>query len=234
DLGYTDTPQLPGQKWLVHDSRRPRPPLVTAGATPGAPPSDAVVLFDGKDLSAWVPRARMWKVENGYFEIAPGTGDLVSKDKFGDCQIHIEWASPAKVARSGQSRGNSGVIIMGRYEVQVLDSWENLTYADGQAAAIYAQWPPLVNVSRPPGEWQSFDIVFEAPRFEGPKLARPAFLTVFHNGALMHHRRQLIGRMVHRQIPTYAPHAPEEPLSLQDHDYPVRFRNIWVRRLTFE
>jgi hypothetical protein len=132
---------------------------------------------------------------------------------------------------SSQWRGNSGVLLMSRYEIQVLDSYDNPTYADGQAGAIYGQYPPLVNASRKPGEWQTFDIVFEAPRFEGEKLVKPAYVTVFHNGVLMHHRQEIIGRMAHRQVGTYAPHGPEEPLMLQDHDTPVRYRNIWVRRL---
>ncbi len=239
--GYDDTPYLPGQKWRVHDIQRSRPRTVTPSPVPGGPPSDAVVLFDGKDLSKWIQHGKRgdrdqtmeprWKVENGYMEINSGTGDLVSKEKFGDAQYHIEWASPAVVDGTSQWRGNSGVLLMNRYEIQVLDSWENPTYADGQAASIYAQWPPLVNVSRKPGEWQSFDIVFEAPKFEGGKLAKPAYVTVFHNGVLMHHRKEIIGRMTHRQVGTYAPHDPQEPLGLQDHDVPVRYRNIWVRRL---
>jgi hypothetical protein len=239
--GYEDTPVLPGQKWRVHDLHRPHPPLVTPGARPGDPPSDAIVLFDGKDLSQWVQRGRgaergklvppRWKVENGYMEVAGGTGDLVTKEKFGDCQLHVEWAAPAQIDGSGQWRGNSGVLLMSRYEIQVLDSWENPTYADGQAGAIYGQWPPLVNPARKPGEWQSFDIVFEAPRFEGDQLVTPGYVTVFYNGVLVHHRQQIIGRMAHRRVGTYAPHGPEEPLALQDHDTKVRYRNIWIRRL---
>ncbi|MCS6951624.1 MAG: DUF1080 domain-containing protein [Bryobacterales bacterium] len=239
--GYEDTPALPGQKWRVHDLHRPHPPVVTPGARWGDPPSDAIVLFDGKDLSQWVQRGRgnergklvppRWKVENGYMEVVGGTGDLISKEKFGDCQLHVEWAAPAEIDGSGQWRGNSGVLLMSRYEIQVLDSWENPTYADGQAGAIYGQWPPLVNPARRPGEWQSFDIVFEAPRFEGDKLVRPAYVTVFYNGVLVHHRQQIIGRMAHRVVGTYAPHGPEEPLALQDHDTKVRYRNIWIRRL---
>jgi hypothetical protein len=239
--GYDDTPLLPGQKWRVHDIARPRPRIVTPGAKPGAPPSDAIVLFDGKDLSKWLEggtrqnrdqvRDPQWKVENGYFECVSEAGSLFTKEKFGDVQLHIEWAAPAEIDGTSQWRGNPGVLLMNRYEIQVLDSWDNPTYADGQAAAIYGQFPPLVNASRKPGEWQSFDIIFEAPRWEGEKLAKPAYVTVFHNGVLMHHRQEIIGRMAHKVVGTYAPHAAEEPLGLQNHDTYVRYRNIWVRRL---
>ncbi|MCC6860131.1 MAG: DUF1080 domain-containing protein [Bryobacterales bacterium] len=240
-VGYDDTPVLPGQKWRVHDIHRPRPKVVTPAAQPGAPPSDAIVLFDGKDLSRWVNRGKgpdrgklldaRWTVRDGYVEAAGGAGDLVTKEKFGDCQLHIEWASPSLVDGTSQWRGNSGVLLMSRYEIQVLDSFENPTYADGQAGAIYGQWPPLVNASRKPGEWQSYDIVFEAPRFEGDKVVKPAYFTVFHNGVLVHNRQAAVGRMAHRVVGTYAPHDAEEPLALQDHDVPVRYRNIWIRRL---
>jgi hypothetical protein len=228
-VGYSDTPTLPGQKWRVHDIDRPIPHVVTPGTAPGSPPSDAIVLFDGKDLSKWLPSR--WKVENGYVEAGGGSGDLVSKEKFGNAQLHVEWASPAEITGDSQWRGNSGVLLMHRYEIQVLDSYNNRTYADGQAAAIYGQWPPLVNASRPPGQWQTYDIVWEAPRFEGAKLAKPAYVTVFHNGVLAHHHQEVIGQMAHRIVKPYEPHQPEEPLALQDHDTPVRYRNIWVRRL---
>lgn len=236
-VGYSDTPVLPGQKWRVHDIDRPQPPVVTPGAQPGQPPSDAVVLFDGKDLSRWTARIRGkevapgWKVEKGYVECVGGKGDLVSKDRFGTAQYHIEWAAPKEPEGTSQWRGNSGVLIMSRYEIQVLDSYNNPTYADGMAGSIYGQWPPLVNAARKPGEWQTYDIVFEAPRFEGGKLVRPAYFTVFWNGVLVHHHKEVIGRMAHRVVGTYAPHADEEPLVLQDHDTAPRFRNIWVRRL---
>lgn len=244
--GYDDTPFLPGDKWRVHDIKRPHPRVITPGTEntqdqPGRPPSDAIVLFDGKDLSKWVGQgagrdegkvvAPGWKVENGYMEVVPRAGGIYTKDKFGDCQIHIEWAEPTRVTGSSQGRGNSGVMIMTRYEIQILDSYENVTYADGQAASIYGQYPPLVNASRKPGEWQSYDIVFEAPRFDGEKLVKPAFVTLFHNGVVVHHRQEILGRVRHREVATYAPHEPEEPLLLQDHGNPVRYRNIWVRRL---
>lgn len=241
-VGYSDTPQIPKQKWLVHDIKRPHPPKVTAvPALNVPPPSDAIVLFDGKDLSKWQQRGRgadrdkmvapKWKVENGYFEIEPKTGDLLSKEGFGDAQYHVEWASPATPCGGSQLRGNSGFIIMSRYEMQVLDSWDNPTYADGQAAAIYGQWPPMVNAARKPGEWQAYDIVFEAPRFENGKLVKPPYVTIFHNGVLVHHHQEITGPMAHRVNRPFEAHGLEEPLMLQDHDTPVRYRNIWVRKL---
>ncbi|MCC7499571.1 MAG: DUF1080 domain-containing protein [Bryobacterales bacterium] len=236
-LGYTDTPVLPGQKWRVHDIDRPRPRMVTPGAKPGDPPSDAIVLFNGRDLSHWMCKKKgalvppAWKLGDGWVECVGRSGDLVSREKFGDAQYHIEWAAPTKVEGTSQWRGNSGILLMERYEIQVLDSWNNPTYADGQAGAIYGQWPPLVNAVRPPGEWQSYDIVFEAPRFDGATVVKRANVTVFLNGILLHNRKEIIGAMAHRQVGVYTPHAPEEPLALQDHDTPVRYRNIWVRRL---
>jgi hypothetical protein len=241
-IGYDGTPFLPDGKWRVHDIRRPHPKVIDPGTAstaeqPGRPPSDAIVLFDGKDLSQWAAVTRGgqitpagWKVENGYIEVVPGTGSLVSKEKFA-CQIHVEWAAPAEIAGASQSRGNSGVLIMSRYEIQVLDSYNNLTYADGQAAAIYGQFPPLVNASRRPGEWQTYDILFEAPRFEGGRVVKPGYVTVLHNGVAVHNHQQILGPMRHRQLPAYQPHGAEEPLMLQNHNCKVRFRNIWVRRL---
>jgi hypothetical protein len=190
-----------------------------------------MVLFDGKDLSHWTPTRQPWKVENGYMEVTPDSGDLRSKEKFGDVQLHIEWAVPAQVRGNSQNRGNSGVFLQGRYEVQVLDSSDNLTYADGQAGAIYGQWPPLVNATRKPGEWQMYDIVFEAPRFNGVTLVKPAYLTVFLNGVLVHNRKEVSGPTVHRELAKYSPQPEEDSLVLQDHQNPVRYRNIWVRRL---
>jgi hypothetical protein len=239
--GYNDTPQIPGQKWRVHDMERPRPPKVTPGLPLPSqpPPSDAIVLFDGKDLSQWVtqarggaPQAPKWKVENGYMEIVPRTGRLTTKASFGDCQLHVEWMIPKEATGSGQSRGNSGVELMSRYEIQVLESYENLTYADGGAGAIYGVWPPMVNPARPQGEWNVYDIFFEAPRFEGDKLVKPAYLTLLFNGVLVHNHRAYVGSTVWRRVGRYTPHAAEEPLSLQDHNQPVRFRNIWIRKLS--
>ena len=205
--------------------------MVTPG-TQGSAPSDAVVLFDGKDLSHWT--TARWKVENGYVEVTPHAGDLISKEKFGDAQLHIEWAAPAQVKGNSQGRGNSGVFLQSRYEVQVLDSFDNPTYADGQASAIYGQWPPLVNASRKPGEWQTYDIVFEAPRFQGEKLVKPAFITVFHNGVLVQNHREAMGPTMHRELAKYVPQPAEDSLKLQDHGNPVRYRNIWIRRISRE
>ena len=236
DDGFTDTPMLPGLPWHVHDPARPHPPVVTPGATPVAPPSDATILFDGRDLSQWAQRDRSgatiaptWAVRDGYFET--GKGSLVTRAAFGDVQLHLEWATPAIISGNSQGRGNSGVFLMGLYEIQVLDSYNNPTYADGQAGAMYGQWPPLVNPVRRPGEWQSYDIVFEAPRFEGSRLTKPAFMTVFLNGVLLHNRKELMGPTVHRALASYSPQAPDAPLVLQDHQQPVRYRNIWIRRL---
>jgi hypothetical protein len=241
--GYKDTPILPNQKWHVHDPDRPYPPEVTPGATVGAAPSDAVVLFDGKDLSKWqqrgsgADRGKMvdakWKVQDGYMEIVHGTGDLVSRDKFGDCQLHVEWQEPEGIQGESQERGNSGVYLMSRYEIQVLDNYHAATYADGMAGAIYGQWPPLVNPSRKPGEWQSYDVVFEGPRFDGDTVPRPAYETLFFNGVLVQNHQALNGPTEYKVVLPYKKHNPEEPLVLQDHasSRPVKYRNIWIRRL---
>jgi hypothetical protein len=242
DLGYTDTPMLPGLPYRVHDPARPHPAVVTPAAQPGGAPSDAILLFDGKDLSHWTsakldpvrPVAGSepagWKVENGYVEVA-GRGDIATKEKFGDIQLHVEWAAPAEVRGNSQGRGNSGIFLQGRYEVQVLDAFQNPTYADGQAGAIYGQWPPLVNPARKPGEWQSYDIVFEAPRLAGEQLVKPAYLTVFLNGVVLHNRKEVMGPTVHRALAKYVAQPSEDSLMLQNHGNPVRYRNIWVRRL---
>ncbi|MBM3736595.1 MAG: DUF1080 domain-containing protein [Acidobacteria bacterium] len=241
--GYTDTPLIPGQQWRVHDAARARPVKVAPGRPlAGIPaPADADVLFDGTDLSKWIIKSRAgeiappnWKVENGYVEIVSPAGmrwNLVTKDKYGDCQLHLEWMIPEHVNGRGQGGGNSGVELMSRYEIQVLESWENLTYADGQAAALYGQWPPMVNASARKGDWNSYDIFFEAPRFNGETLVKPGYITVVHNGVLVHHRREILGPAAHRRNAPYRAHEREEPLSLQDHGHPVRYRNIWIRRL---
>jgi 3-keto-disaccharide hydrolase len=238
ELGYTDTPIIPGLPYHVHDPARPRPVVVTPAAMPGGAPSDAIVLFDGNDLSRWSQRGpngeivdAKWPVRDGYFETGAKTGSMMTRDSFGSIQLHVEWATPTPAAGTSQGRGNSGVILMGRYEVQVLDTYNNLTYPDGQAAAIYGQWPPLANVARPPGEWQTYDIVFEAPKFEGDRLVQPAYLTVFWNGVMVHNRKEVMGTTGHRVVGKYTPHSAELPLTLQDHSNPVRYRNIWVRRL---
>jgi len=238
-IGYTALAEIPGTPWIIHDNARPRPRVVTPGSAPGAPPSDAIILFDGKDLSKWGQMANgqlvdtKWPVRDGYFETGAGSGSMVTREKFGDVQLHLEFQTPSPAHGASQDRGNSGVIFMGRYEIQVLDSFENVTYADGQAAAIYGQDPPLVNAARRPGEWQTYDIVFEAPRFNGTQLAKPAYFTVFWNGVMVHNRRAVMGptsptRTVHQ----YVLHDAELPLTLQDHAHPVRYRNVWIRRLT--
>ena len=235
-VGYTDTPQLPGQSWRVHDRDRPVPPVVEpgAGANLGAaPPADAVVLFGGDGTGAWHAGGEPigWAVEGGALVVVGGSGSIETVEHFGDLQLHLEWAAPREVAGESQQRGNSGVFLMGRYEVQILDSYRNRTYADGQAAALYGQYPPDVNASRPPGEWQSYDLVFRAPRFEGDTLVAPARITLHHNGVLVHDAREFIGATRHRDVATYESHGPTGPIALQDHGNPVRFRNIWVREL---
>jgi hypothetical protein len=238
-LGYDDTPLIPGQRWKVHDATRPLPRVVTPGTestqqAAGRPPSDAVVLFDGRDLSGWESTKggpAGWKVEKGYMEVAAKTGGIRSKKHFGDCQLHLEWAAPAKVEGESQGRGNSGVFLMGLYEIQVLDCYQNPTYADGSTAAIYGEFPPLVNACRKPGEWQTYDILWVAPRFEGERLASPARATVLHNGIVVHHDTVLTGPTTHRKVLEYKAHPAAGPLELQDHGNPVRYRNIWYRPL---
>lgn len=224
------------QEYAQHDPNRPRPPVVNPGpAGPPAPvPADAIVLFDGGSLDEWRSGdgPARWTVGDGWFEVAPGTGSLVTRRAFGDIQLHIEWATPAPRNGSGQEPGNSGVFLMGRYEVQILDSYTNETYADGQAGALYGQVPPAVNASRPPGEWQSYDIIFHRPRFdEQGRVTRPAYFTVLHNGILIHDHVELPGPTAHQQRPPYQAHPDRLPLSLQDHGEKVRFRRIWVRDL---
>jgi hypothetical protein len=225
------------QKWAIHDDTRPMPPVVDPGpAGPKAPiPADAVVLFDGSDLSGWTTAkgdVAKWLVRDGYMEVVKGGGAIQTKAAFADCQLHVEWASPAAAVGEGQDRGNSGVFLMNTYEVQVLDSYQSKTYADGMAAAIYGQFPPLVNASRKPGEWQFYDIVFHAPRFgaDGAVLA-PARMTVFHNGILVHDNDWLTGPTAHKARPPYKAHADRMPIGLQDHGHPVRYRSLWIREL---
>ncbi len=212
----------------------PAPRLVATGAH-GQAPSDAIVLFDGTDLSEWQHldgRDAGWAVEDGAVTVVGGAGDIRTRQSFGDVQLHIEWRSPPDIEGDGQGRGNSGVFLQGRYEVQVLDSWENRTYSNGQAASIYKQRMPLVNASRPPGEWQTYDIVFRAPRFDDEgELSEPAYLTVLHNGVLVQNHAEVEGLTVYIGAPNYEAHSPKEPIVLQDHGNPVSFRNIWVREL---
>lgn len=237
-IGYDDTPVLPGQKWRVHDGTRPQPKKVEP-ATPstqakaGTPPSDAVVLFGGKDLDAWTGRGgkARWAVEDGAMTVN-GTGDIATRDTFGDCQVHLEWRAPADDSEQGQARGNSGVFFFGRYEVQILDSHSSKTYPDGQAAALYGQRPPDVNACRKSGEWQTYDIVFTAPRFKADgTLESPAYVTVFHNGVLVQYHQKLLGATAHRAVAKYSPHEAKGVIKLQDHGDPISFRNIWVRPL---
>ena len=230
------------REWAIHDEKRPQPRVVDPGAAgtpeaPGRAPADAIVLFDGKDLSQWRSQKdggpAPWKVEGGYMEVVAGSGGIQTAAGFGDCQLHVEWATPAPPVGEGQNRGNSGIFLMGQYEVQVLDSYASTTYPDGQAAALYGQYPPLVNASRPPGQWQTYDIVFRAPRFTADgRLVRPARVTVLHNGVLVQDARELTGPTAHKARPAYKPHAAKLPLGLQDHDHPVRYRNIWIRELS--
>jgi hypothetical protein len=235
-------PSADGQSsmtWPIHSTSRPQPRAVDPGPFRASlpPPSDAIVLFDGRSLSEWraadnasVP-AR-WRVHDGYMEVVAGTGAIATVQAFGDVQLHLEWMAPRPTAGEGQDRGNSGVFLMGRYEVQVLDSYRSTTYPDGQAAAVYGQYPPLVNASRPPGEWQTYDIVFVRPRFAADgKLLQPARLTVLHNGVLVQNGVTLTGPTGHKTRPPYSMHADALPISLQDHAHPVRYRNLWVRRL---
>jgi len=206
----------------------PEPPVVAPGPV-GGPPSDAVVLFDGKDLSQW-HGGQKWLVRDGV-ATARG-GGITTKQSFGDCQLHVEWASPSKVTGDGQDRGNSGVSMMGKYEVQILDSYDNETYFDGQAGAIYKQSPPMVNACRPPGAWQTFDIIFRAPRFAADGgVERPAAMTVLHNGVVIQNHFELVGSTFWHKPPEYEPHAAKLPIHIQFHGNPVRFRNIWVRPL---
>lgn len=208
------------------------PKLVTPGEKPGDPPSDAIVLFDGTDLSAW--NKDNWDVKDGVLTVRPGSGDIQTKKSFGSVQLHIEFATPTKVEGSSQGRGNSGVFF-GNYEVQVLDSWENPTYFDGQCGSIYKQRPPQVNVCRKPGEWQYYDIVFNRPELkkEGDKVVvvRPAYVTVFQNGVLVVNHHEIEGTTFWHLPPEYQMHSDKTPIRLQDHGNRMQFRNIWVREI---
>ena len=223
----TDYPQ--------HSMDRPQPPIVAPGAALGDPPSDAVVLFNGKDLSEWVDdsgKPARWTVGKGWFQVNPGTGGIHTRRAFGDVQLHVEWSAPSPPSGEGQERGNSGVFLMREYEVQVLDSWHNVTYADGAASAIFGQYPPLVNAVRPPGEWNVYNIIFHAPRWNADgTLAAPARMSVMVNGVLVQDNVALTGPTAYQARPPYTHQADQLPIELQDHQFPVRFRNVWVREL---
>lgn len=238
NVGYSDTPIIPGTKWHVHDGDRPAPRAVKSGASfshMAPPPADAIVLFDGKNLSKWEGSGgggAKWKLENGYMQVVEGSGSIQTRDRFGDFQLHLEFATPAKVDGNSQGRGNSGVLMNGVYEVQVLDSYNNPTYPDGQCGAIYSQSPPLVNASKPPGVWQTYEIIWENPRWdENKKLVKKANVTVIHNGLVLHHRKEYTGESTHKAVGTYKPHESTAFIQLQDHNNPMRFRNIWLREL---
>jgi hypothetical protein len=236
-LAAQEVPSGTLARWRQHDVRRPKPPVVEPADGPIAskPPMDAVVLFDGSSLDAWQSSGggpARWKVGDGYFETTPGAGQIESKRAFGDIQLHVEWAAPSPPRGRSQDRGNSGVFLMGQFEIQVLDSYRSDTYADGQAAAIYGQYPPLANASKPPGEWQSYDIAFRRPQFDGAgKLVEPARITVFHNGILVQNNEEPFGPTSWLKWLPYEGLGDRGPIALQDHDHPVRFRNIWVREL---
>ena len=226
--------QDPIGQWPQHARERPLPPVVTPGPfVPSPPPAGAVVLFDGTSLSRWMHNDSTpvrWRVADGAFEVVPRTGGIKTRDGFGDVRIHVEWRSPSPPVGKDQDRGNSGVFFGGgRYEVQVLDSYNNPTYADGSAASIYGQYPPRVNASRPPGEWQSYDIDYRRPRFSASgALVSPARMTVRHNGVLVHDDVALVGPTANGSRPPFEAHPDRLPISLQDHGHPVRFRNIWL------
>jgi len=233
---YGDPPDAK-HPWQVHDLRRARPAIVAPGKNPGDAPADAVILFDGTDLSKWeadkpekgVPSK--WRIVDGVLESVRRAGYIRTKQSFGDCQLHIEWATPIRVEGNSQGRGNSGVFLMGLYEVQVLDCYNNDTYPDGQAGSVYGQNDPLVNVSRGPGQWQSYDIIFRQPHLENGKLIRPGYLTVMQNGVVVQDHWLLEGPTRHKRRTKLRPHANKLPFKIQDHGNPVRFRNIWIREL---
>ena len=227
--GYTNTPLVPGTKWHIHDPRRPQPKWVVPqyDGKPVPAPDDATVLFDGKDLAKW--RNKKWKLEDGVMIVTKGS--QVSLDSFADIQLHVEFLIPKGLKGRGQGQGNSGIYMMGKYEVQVLNCYDNRTYADGSCAAMYGQKPPDVNACRPAGEWQCYDIYFKAPVFKDGKLEQAAYITVIHNSVLVHDNASYLGASAWRRVATYKPHGPKGPISLQAHGSPVRYRNIWVRPL---
>jgi hypothetical protein len=237
---YGDAPD-DHHPWAVHDRNRPQPKLVTPGTfstpeQPGKPPSDAVILFDGTDLSKWeadegenVPTK--WVIKNGAMECVPGSGYVRTREKIGDCQLHVEWAAPTNVQGESQGRGNSGVFLMGLVEIQVLDNYNNPTYADGFAGSVYGVCPPLANALRPPGVFQTYDIVFRRPIYKDGNVLDPGSVTVFLNGVLVQDHTMLEGGTGHMARAKPGPFPDAGPLKLQDHGNPVRYRNIWYRPL---
>ena len=232
-FGYKDTPIQPWSGCHVHDPDRPAPKKVVPGRGStqeqvGTAPSDAIALFDGRDLSQWRPTK--WKVEDGC--LIATEGPLMTQEEFGDCQLHLEWQSPLEPAKGIMNQGNNGVMLLGQIEIQIFESYSTKIYPDGQAAAIYAQTPPLVNACRKPGEWQTYDIIFVAPKFDAAgKLRGPARVTMFHNGLLVHHNQEIYGTTPHGGLASYVGVPSKGPLSFGAHSCPVRFRNIWIRRL---
>ncbi len=227
--GYKDTPKLPWCEWLVHDPDRPVPPKVVPGkpTLSSPPPSDAVVLFDGSDdLSPWTETT--WDVSESLL-IASGNKSPATKQSFGSFQLHLEWKMPKDFKGPWYNKGNNGVLLHGLYEIQIFDSYHESLYPDGQCAAVYAQTPPSVNVTLPPGDWQSFDIIFTAPVFEKDTLVTPAFVTMLHNGVLVHHHQRVYGATGHKVLPHYNRKVSQGPIALAGHGCPVAFRNIWVR-----
>jgi len=234
--GYTDTPLIPGSTWRVHDKDRPQPKIVNPGTGDlgVTPPTDAIVLFDGTNLDRWSRtdgRPIEGGITNGAFDIMQ-TGQLRTKQEFGDLQLHIEWRTPEiKEGFDRMNQGNSGVFLMGLFEVQIIESKASYIYADGNAGALYGLYPPLVNPAREPLEWQSFDLFFTAPRFEGGTLKSPALVTVLYNGVLVQNHQPILGTTQHRDVPGPYPVVEKGPLVLQNHNSPVEFRNIWIRPL---
>ena len=236
-IQYVETPT---GRWMVHDENRPAPPIITPGGRRSSPPSDAIVLFNGtqESMANWTDTKKepsKWVVGDGYMESVKGAGYIQTKQEFGSCQLHVEFATPETVQGSSQGRGNSGVFLQGQYEVQVLDSYENKTYPDGQCGALYGRAVPLVNTCRKPGEWQSYDIIYHRPLFDKDgKVTRKATFTILQNGVLIQDHVTLeggTGWINAHTLPDYKPHGDKGPIQLQDHGNPVRYRNIWVREL---
>jgi len=232
--GYTDGPFLPNSQWRVHDQARPQPKIVKPGTGDigVTAPDDAVVLFDGTNLDAWQRTDGQPigdGIVDGAFDIVK-TGQLCTKAEFGNCQLHLEWVTPLG-PEDRMNWGNSGVFMMGLFELQVIESCDSFIYADGNAGSIYGQFPPLVNPARKPGEWQSFDIFFTAPTFDGNKMLTPAYVTIVYNGVVVQNHQEILGTTLHRALPGPYPVQTKGPVALQDHHSGVKFRNIWIREI---